>query len=170
MDALEPEQSAVGTTIIAPTPGEVITSLATGTSYVMGTRIGEGFFGVVYACSDGWDNDLAAKILKPIRAHDELAASALAEVQKLLYLRHPHITYVYDAFEFRDSFYIITERCYLPLANLFAIDEFNGPIWILPIARCLLQAVNSYILITSPTRISILATSLPHFQRRNGSH
>jgi len=52
MDALEPEQSAVGTTIIAPTPGEVITSLATGTSYVMGTRIGEGFFGVVYACSE----------------------------------------------------------------------------------------------------------------------
>jgi serine/threonine protein kinase len=142
MDAPEPEQSAVGTTVIAPTPGEVITSLATGTSYVMGTRIGEGFFGVVYACSDGWDNDLAAKILKPIRTHDELAASALAEVQKLLYLRHPQITYVYDAFEFRDSFYIITERCYSPLTDLFAIDDFNGPIWIVPIARCLLQAVN----------------------------
>lgn len=43
--------------------------------------------------------DLAAKVLKPTRTYDELAASALAELQKLVHLRHPHITYVYDAFE-----------------------------------------------------------------------
>lgn len=136
------QDQAIDASAVGPTPGEVITSLATGTSYVIGSRIGEGYFGVVYECSDGWDNELAAKILKPIRTHDELAASAMAEVQKLVHLRHPHITYVYDAFEFRDSFYIITERCYSPLTALFTIDQFNGPVWIIPIARCLLQAVH----------------------------
>jgi serine/threonine-protein kinase len=91
---------------------------------------------------DGWDNDLAAKVLKPTRTHHELAASALAELQRLVHLRHPHITYVYDAFEFRDTFYIITERCYCPLTELFSIDQFDGPRWIEAIARCLLQAVH----------------------------
>ncbi len=124
-DAATQEQvAALGTNTVGPTAGEVITSLATGTSYVMGNKIGEGYFGVVYECWDGWDNELAAKILKPTRTHDELAASALAEVQKLVHLRHPHITYVYDAFEFRDSFYIVTERCYSPLTELFTIDQF----------------------------------------------
>lgn len=143
METLEPEQiPAVRIPDVGPAPGEVITSLATGMSYEMGGRIGEGYFGVVYECWDGWDNNLAVKILKPTRTHDELAASALAEVQKLVHLRHPHITYVYDAFEFRDTFYIITERCHSPLTYLFTIPEFNGPLWIIPIARCLLQAVH----------------------------
>lgn len=120
-DDPELEQSAVGTSIVPPTPGEVFTGLATGTSYVMGNIIGEGFFGVVYACSDGWDNDLAAKILKPIRTHDE------------------------------------------PLADLFGIDNFNGPIWIVPIARCLLQAVNFCISIILRTKTFIRAMSLHRF-------
>ena len=136
------EASATGDSSVPPTPGEVITSLATGTSYTMGEQIGEGFFGVVYACFDGWGNDLAAKVLKPTRTHDELAASALAELQKLVHLRHPHVTYVYDAFEFRDTFYIITERCYCPLTQLFSLENFDGANWIMPIARCLLQAVH----------------------------
>lgn len=50
--------------VILPTSGEVITSFATGISYVMGDRMGEGYFGVVFGCSDGWNNDLAAKVLK----------------------------------------------------------------------------------------------------------
>lgn len=83
-DPTQVEASATGNTSVPPTPGEVITSLATGTTYTMGEMIGEGFFGVVYACFDGWGNDLAAKVLKPTRTHDELAASALAELQKLV--------------------------------------------------------------------------------------
>jgi serine/threonine protein kinase len=70
-------------------------------------------------------------------------ALATAEMQKLYQLRHPNITYFFDAFEFRKTFYIITERCYCPLSSLFAMkDGFNGPGWIMPIARCLLQAVH----------------------------
>jgi len=129
-------------TAVFPTPGEVITSLATGTTYKMGERIGEGSFGLVFECTDGWNNDLAAKILKPTKSYEEVQAAALGELQRLLVLRHPHITYVYDAFEYRDTFYIITERCYCPLTQLFNLQGFNGQVWIMPIARCLLQAVN----------------------------
>jgi eukaryotic-like serine/threonine-protein kinase len=57
-------------------------------------------------------------------------------------LRNPYITFVYDAFEFRDTFYIITERCYCPFSNLFELPNFDGRVWIHPIARCLLQAVH----------------------------
>jgi serine/threonine protein kinase len=128
--------------IVPPSPGEVITSEATGTTYTMGQRIGEGNFGVVFECSDGWGNNLAAKVLKPTRPYEELRISALNELQRLLDLRHPYITYVYDAFEFRDTFYIITERCYCPLNDLFVLDPFVGPNWIMPLARCLLQSVH----------------------------
>src|SRR3989304_6699504 len=87
--------------VIPPAQGEVITSSLTGNTYTMGDKIGEGFFGVVYSCVDIWGNDLAAKVLKPTGTYDLVKSSALAELRKLLILRHPHITYVFDAFEFR---------------------------------------------------------------------
>jgi len=127
--------------VVHPVPGEVITSFATGNTYTIGERIGEGYFGVVYGCVDVWNNDLAAKVLKPMGSYERVRHSAEAELQKLVLLRHPHITYVFDAFEYRDTFYIITERCYCPLTNLFTLDPFYGPLWLMPIARCLLQAV-----------------------------
>lgn len=128
--------------VVPPTDGEVITSEATGNTYTMGHQIGEGHFGLVYSCVDVWKNSLAAKVLKPLGPYEKVKASAESELTKLLHLRHPHITYVYDAFEFRETFYIVTERCYCPLTNLFTIDNFNGLVWIKPIARCLLQAVH----------------------------
>lgn len=128
--------------VTPPALGEVITSEATGNSYTMGDKIGEGHFGLVYSCVDVWGNDLAAKVLKPLGPYEKVKAAALAELQKLSFLRHPNVTYVFDAFEFRDTFYIITERCYCPLANLFALDSFDGALWIMPIARCLLQAIH----------------------------
>jgi len=128
--------------VIPPAPGEVITSEATGNTYTMGEQIGEGHFGLVFGCLDVWNNNLAAKVLKPLGPYDKVKASALAELQKLLLLRHPHITYVFDAFEFRDTFYIITERCYCPLTSLLTLDQFDGLVWLKPIARCLLQAVH----------------------------
>jgi len=108
----------------------------------MEEQIGEGNFGVVFGCVDFWGNSLAAKVLKPIAPYEKLRASAEAEMQKLLLLRHPNITYVFDAFEFRDAFYIITERCYCPLAHLLNWKDFQGQGWVMPIARCLLQAVH----------------------------
>jgi serine/threonine-protein kinase len=109
----------------------------------MGGKIGEGHFGMVYACFDTWGNDLAAKVMKPLAPYEKVKAATEAELNKLIVLRHPHITYVFDAFEYRDSFYIITERCYCPLTSLFSEvgDTFKGALWIRAVARCLLQAV-----------------------------
>jgi serine/threonine protein kinase len=129
---------------VLPSRGEVITSLLTGNTYTMGEEIGEGNFGVVFGCVEVWQNDLAAKVLKAGETYDyeKVRASALAEFQKLILLRHPNVTYVFDAFEFRDTFYIITERCHCPLTDLFKLSPFEGQNWLMAIARCLLQAVH----------------------------
>lgn len=128
--------------IVTPSPGEIITSLATGNIFTMGQKIGEGHFGIVYECMDQWNNTLAAKVLKPIGTYDAVRESAEAELVKLRTLRHPFVTYVYDAFEYRDTFYIITERCFSSVKELFQLNDFKGQLWLMPIARCLLQAVH----------------------------
>jgi serine/threonine-protein kinase len=128
--------------VIHPTFGEVITSLATRNTYTIQHKIGEGSFGVVYGCQDVWGNDLAAKVLKPNGSYEAVKAAANAEFIKLFQTRNPFITFVYDAFEYRDTFYIITERCHGPVLELFSLDNFNGQVWLMPIARCLLQAIH----------------------------
>lgn len=127
---------------VFPSEGEVITSLLTNNTYTIGSKIGEGNFSHVFACTDVWDNDLAVKVLKPLGTYDHVKDNAVEEFQKLVLLRHPNITYVYDAFEYRDTFYIVTERCYDSLEGLFSIDGLQGMVWLRPIARCLLQAVH----------------------------
>ena len=72
----------------------------------------------------------------------ECESQAEAEFRKLILLRHPNVTYVYDVFEFRDTFYIITERCHDAVTGIFELPNFNGLFWLRPIARCLLQAVH----------------------------
>ena len=126
---------------VFPTPGESIISLLTGATYEIGQPIGQGAFGIVYACVDDWNNQLAAKVLKPNKPPQEMQAAALAETKRLFELRHPQITHFYDAFEYRDVCYIITERCEISVAELLATDWFEGPIWTMAIARSLLQAV-----------------------------
>src|SRR5437899_13018912 len=96
---------------IQPSSGEVITSLATNNTYTIGEKIGEGAFGIVYACTDVWNNDLAAKVLKPVASYEKVKGEAEAEFLKLRVLRNAYITFVYDAFEYRNTFYIIT-RCW----------------------------------------------------------
>lgn len=127
---------------IEPIPGEVITSLMTHNSYTMGDKIGEGYFGLVFGCVDLWGNELAAKVMKPLGSYERVRESTEAEFRKLILLRHPNITYLFDAFEYRDTFYLITERCSCSLAELLATDWFDGRFWLKPIARCLLQAVH----------------------------
>jgi serine/threonine protein kinase len=74
--------------------------------------------------------------------YEQARQAAEAEFLKLMHLRHPYITYIFDAFEYRQTFYIITERCWCPLTHLMTLTNFNGLVWIKPIARCLLQAVS----------------------------
>ena len=126
---------------IPPSPGESITSLATNNTYTIGKKIGEGSFGIVFECSDIWHNDLALKVLKPIGTYEKVLAGAVGERDKLLGLRHRYVTLVFDAFEYRDTFYIVTERCHCSVEALFWLENFAGHVWLMPIARCLLQAV-----------------------------
>ncbi len=126
-----------------PIHGEMITSTMTGNTYQMGECIGEGYFSVVYDCTDTWNNELAVKVFKPRNLpYEAIKQDAIDEFYKLLALRNPYITFIYDAFEYRHTFYIITEKCYKPLQDLLKIPKFNGFLWGKPIARCLLQAVH----------------------------
>ncbi len=126
---------------IQPFPGETITSVSTGNTYTIGARIGEGNFGIVYNCSDDWDNELAVKVLKPVSPYDILRKNAEGEFHRLKELRHPNITFVYDAFEYQNTFYIVTEKCHGPLTEILDLPNLDGMLWFMPIARHLLQAV-----------------------------
>jgi serine/threonine protein kinase len=114
----------------------------TGNSYTMGEKIGEGHFGLVFSCVDVWGNQLAAKVMKAMGSYEKVKASTEDEFRKLLLLRHPNITYLFDAFEYRDTFYLITERCNWSLTDLISQEWFEGRLWVKAIARCLLQAVH----------------------------
>jgi serine/threonine protein kinase len=144
----DPEPESVpqvsGPKALLPALGEVITSEATNNTYTIGVKIGEGNFGIVYACTDVWCNDLAVKVLKQPdnKTNADIRRAAEQEFDKLLKLRHPNVTYVHDAFEFRDTFYIVTEQCHYTLRYFLAQEWFNGLYWLMPIARCLLQAVH----------------------------
>jgi serine/threonine protein kinase len=125
-----------------PVAGLTVTSMMTGNTYTIGPVFGEGAFGTVYEATDVWFNELAVKVLKPRGTYQQIQQAASNEFVKLLQLRHSHVTHVVDAFEFQHTFYIVTERCCAPLSDLFRMEHLNGPVWVRPVARCLLQAVH----------------------------
>ena len=128
-------------TFSPPTPGETIFAEHSNTTYTIGEFIGDGYFGIVYACKDDWNNDLAVKVLKPRGSHAHVSRAGSDEIGKLLAVRHPHITYLYDAFECRDTLYLITERCHQSLHDLFTNRTIHGHS-VLSVGRCLLQAID----------------------------
>ena len=147
-DAASPESSTLEVltelvpTFTPPGSGELITSEATKNTYKIGGLIGEGNFGFVFECTDTWGNDLAVKILKPKGSYEEIRDSAVLEYQKLRHLRHPNITYVYDAFEYHHTFYIVFEKCWQSINQFAQGDKFRGQVWVKAIAKHLLQAVH----------------------------
>lgn len=104
--------------------------------------LGDGFFSVVYECSDLWGNQLVAKVLKPNnQPFESVQAKAILETNALEALRHPYVVYIHDAFEFGSLFYIIVERCANTVSDIITSADFSGSFWLRPIARCLLQAL-----------------------------
>ena len=77
---------------------------------------------------------MAAKVFKPTKTYDAVKAAAEGEFGKLALLVHPRVTAVFDAFEFRDTFFIITERCASSLAELVPRLGHKGLAWIMPVA------------------------------------
>lgn len=124
-----------------PEKGEVI--VHEGRNYFMGDALGKGGFGVVYECADDWGNALVAKILLPHeRPYREVRQNWLDELGKLMALRHPNITFVHAAFEHKDTFYLIIERCSFPLSDLVTRLGLDADRWIPYVARDVLQALD----------------------------
>lgn len=119
-----------------PTQGEVIEH--DHAAYRIGEPIGQGYYGIVYDCTDAWGNELVAKVLKPMDSFKEVADRWQREAQVLTTMRHPAITYIHDAFVFRNLFYLIIEKCLYPLsAELHLASER----WLPQMARDVLQAI-----------------------------
>ena len=97
-----------------------------GIQYIIGDEVGYGRFGVVSACRDEWGRDLVAK---KINAGKSLSDSSqemyLKEMQKLVALRHPNITYIHQAFNAENELYLIIERCDKTIQKLIDEDRIN---------------------------------------------
>lgn len=104
--------------------------------------LGQGAFGATFECVDEWQNHLVMKVSLPKGTYEEVRRRWTFELRNLLDPRHPNITYVYDAFELDDTFYIVLERCDKTVAQLMARDGFKGDVWFRPIARCILQGLH----------------------------
>ncbi len=114
-----------------------------GQLYYLGERIGEGSFGAVFACRDEWGNHLVAKVLKPRnQSYEEVRDNWIDELNKLETLRHPNITFVHNAFEWRDTFYLVIERCSMTLTDLIHLPGLDGTLWVEAIATEVLQALH----------------------------
>ncbi|MEW5816406.1 MAG: protein kinase family protein, partial [Spirochaetota bacterium] len=126
---------------VPPQKGEQI--FCEGTCYYLGEPIGQGGFGVVYECTDDWSNSLVAKVIQPqSRTYDQVKNEWLTELRNLSTLRHPCITYIHQAFEYRDTFYLIVERCSYDLTRLIEQPGSDGNIWLPYIARDVLNGLD----------------------------
>ncbi len=124
-----------------PEKGEVISH--GDRKYTIGEKLGRGGFGIVYECSDEWGNALVAKIILPHdRPYTEVRESWLEEAGKLMDLRHPNITFVREAFEYQDTFYLIIERCNFPLLQVITSFGLDSERWLPYVARDVLQALD----------------------------
>lgn len=136
----ESVDNPVAKTFTPPREGEVIHHQ--GRKYYLGKYIGEGSWGTVFQCTDDWENELVAKVLKPRnRTYADVKNVWIKELSNLVKLRHPNITFVYDAFEYRDTFYIIIERCEHTIYELIETPNIKGEEWLPVVAHSILQGI-----------------------------
>ncbi|KAB2872202.1 MAG: protein kinase [Ideonella sp.] len=113
-----------------------------GRYYFIGDFMNRGYFGDVYACSDEWGNELVAKVLVPRdQTYEQVRENWLAELRKLLDLRHPNVTYVHAAFECDDTFHLVIERCSMTLDTVINLQNLKPDSWIPYVARDILQGL-----------------------------
>ena len=80
---------------------------------------------LMFGTTDSW-----RKSSSRVKLLDGLEAHAFEELQKLLHVRHPNVTHIYDAFEFKGAYYLISERCDQTLSDLMSATWFDGRSWI----------------------------------------
>lgn len=76
------------------------------------------------------------------RAYDQVREEWLHEFNNLMQLRHPNVTYMHQAFEYRDTFYLIVERCDVTLDRLIVLPSTDGDIWLPYVARDILHGLD----------------------------
>ena len=136
----ERADNPVARTFTLPREGLVIRHQAR--NYSLGKCIGEGSWGVIYHCTDDWENELVAKVLKPRnRTYEAVKDEWTKELSNLVKLRHPNITFVHDSFEYRDTFYIIIERCDHTIHELIVTPNIDGEEWLPVVAHSVLQGI-----------------------------
>lgn len=130
-------------TPVWPLPGTVVISPhQAGRKYTFGEQIGFGNFSFVFAGTDSWGDEVAIKAFRPQHGtFEQVGRMALDEALKMAFLRHPRITYIHDAFEFQNVFYVVAEMCGAPVSQLVNKTKYDGRVWVKPIARCLLNAL-----------------------------
>lgn len=125
---------------VPPSTDEVIEYL--GVRYYIGEQIGLGAFGAVFDCHDEWGNELAAKVLLPQnRSYETVREEWLHELKNLQQLRHPQVTFIHQAFEYRDTFYLIVEKCAFTLKVLIEDPGINGEFWLPHVSRDILNGL-----------------------------
>jgi serine/threonine-protein kinase len=127
---------------VVPASGEIVPSPRFPNAYRFGPKIGEGTFSVVLGCRDRWHRDLAAKVLKPMGTYEAVKAAAECEFEKLEALRHPRVICLLDAFEYRDTFFLIIERCASSLAEILPRLGRCALAWVTPVGQGVLEALD----------------------------
>lgn len=127
--------------ICLPQDGEIIT--CGNCNYYLQGMIGQGAFGTVYDCFDDWGNLLVAKVILPHnQSYDQVRYQWNHELYNLIQMRHPNITYVHNAFEYKSTFYIIVERCAGNLSPLILNPQNIPDLWLPHIARDVLHGLD----------------------------
>ncbi len=135
------QQVAKARQFCPPTKGERI--IFSGRTYEIGDKIDTGGFAQVFQCVDDFGEKLVAKVITPCdRSYEDVRNAWEREFICLNVLRHPSVTYVQAAFEYRDTFYLIIEHCDLSLAKLVRFEWFEPDSWVLPLAKAVLNAVD----------------------------
>lgn len=127
-------------TFVPPKTGQAIE--CDGIHYFIGEEIGRGVFGVVFDCRDEWGNELAAKVLLPQnQSYETIREKWVQELNNLQNLRHPQVTFIHKAFEYRDTFYIIVEKCLMTLQDLIQLPSVTGELWLPYVSRDVLNGL-----------------------------
>ncbi len=118
-----------------------IRSLVTDNVFFIGSLIGAGAFGVVYECTDVWDNKLAIKVLRPIQKQVQ-AERAVREAITQRLSGHPNIVHVHECLIIENCYCLISEFCDTTLYDLNQVPDFIPALFFRSLSKCLLQGIH----------------------------
>lgn len=134
-------QRIVPRKFVPPSDGETIE--CNGINYFIGKKIGHGSFSNVFDCLDECGNELVAKVLLPRgQSYEVIRGNWVREFQNLQQLRHPQVIFMHQAFECRDTFYLIVEKCEFTLEDLIGDISTDGELWLPYVSHDILNGLH----------------------------